>query len=92
MLTLQSLCCLSDNPLGNGQLHPYSEYESLPRGASMGGPHLFGVFFVDLRRETNGFGFKLLGGSEEGTQVCESFKFLWGYETTTGRCFMSDYI
>ncbi|VDL19071.1 unnamed protein product [Hymenolepis diminuta] len=45
------------------------EYESLPRGSSMIGPHLFGEFFVNLRRETNGFGFKLLGGLEEGTQV-----------------------
>ncbi|KAM7537184.1 hypothetical protein Aperf_G00000063463 [Anoplocephala perfoliata] len=59
-----------NNPLGNAQLlHLNSEYESLPRGASLGGPHLSEVFFVNLRRETNGFGFKLLGGSEEGTQV-----------------------
>lgn len=39
------------------------------------GPHLFGEFFVNLRRETNGFGFKLLGGLEEGTQVCELLRF-----------------
>ncbi|VDO00042.1 unnamed protein product [Rodentolepis nana] len=56
-----------DSVLGGLPLN--SDYESLPRDSSMGGPHHFGEFFVNLRREANGFGFKLLGGSEEGTQL-----------------------
>ena len=59
-----------DMPFESGQLlHPNgSDYESLPRRA-VGGGYFSGEFFVNLRRDANGFGFKLLGGSEEGTQV-----------------------
>ncbi|KAL5109735.1 Membrane-associated guanylate kinase WW and PDZ domain-containing protein 3 [Taenia crassiceps] len=57
------------NPFGSGHLlHLNSEYESLPRRTTIA-PHICGEFFVNLRHEANGFGFKLLGGSEEGTQV-----------------------
>ncbi|VDD79869.1 unnamed protein product [Mesocestoides corti] len=58
-----------NNPSGSGhvlQLNP--NYASLPRNAH-GPPHPLGEFLVCLRREANGFGFKILGGSEEGTQV-----------------------
>ncbi|VDM24977.1 unnamed protein product [Hydatigera taeniaeformis] len=56
------------NPFGSGQLlHLNSDYESLPRRTAIAS-HTYGEFFVNLRREANGFGFKLLGGSEEGTQ------------------------
>uniref|UniRef100_A0A158R6Y3 Membrane associated guanylate kinase, WW and PDZ domain containing 2 n=1 Tax=Taenia asiatica TaxID=60517 RepID=A0A158R6Y3_TAEAS len=57
------------NPFGSGQLlHLNSEYETLPRRTTVA-PQIYGEFFVNLRHEANGFGFKLLGGSEEGTQV-----------------------
>ncbi|KAL5960508.1 Membrane-associated guanylate kinase WW and PDZ domain-containing protein 2 [Taenia solium] len=57
------------NPFGSGQLlHLNSEYETLPRRTTIA-PQIYGEFFVNLRHEANGFGFKLLGGSEEGTQV-----------------------
>nr|CDS17897.1 membrane associated guanylate kinase ww and pdz [Echinococcus granulosus] len=57
------------NPFGSGQLlHLNSDYESLPRRTTIA-PHIYGEFFVNLGHEANGFGFKLLGGSEEGTQV-----------------------
>lgn len=60
---------LPGNPFGSGQLlHLNPEYESLPRRTTIA-LHSYGEFFVHLRHEANGFGFKLLGGSEEGTQV-----------------------
>lgn len=66
----------------NGADQPNSTYGSLMRprkllpllrssdqnGRSAGGL-IPGEFLVRLRRQAGGFGFKLLGGAEEGTQV-----------------------
>lgn len=57
---------------------------SLPRYAPTGasnleGSNTFHDFTVTLRRQENGFGFRIVGGTEEGSQVRSIFEFLIAY-------------
>ena len=69
-----------DGPLGSGHLLPLNSGYDSRAGA-------YGDFFVTLRREANGFGFKLVGGSEEGTQVGALLGISAFYGTEFADCF-----